>query len=361
VKATMGAGVAQRWFHGLGKTGFAVVAAVAVVTTLNTTAKYLVTEPLDEWLLAFVEGFAFHLIVGVAMLLAAVAARNRFPVPGAKQYVAVLAATVAATAIVLPLLSQYAFTDEWLDELVKFGADLVRYTFVGVVIASTWLYLRTEAEHAEALDRCAVDAAKMDEQTAEARLQLLEAQIEPHFLFNTLATVRRLYEVDRPSGARMLANLKAYLANALPQMRMAASTLGREVDHATAYLRIQQIRMGPRLDFDVDVPPALRDVRMPSLMLVTLVENAVKHALSPLPEGGRIDLRATLADGRLEVKVSDNGRGFAKSSGGGTGLANIRARLATQFGSNARLSLALNSPNGVIATLELPEQRVEAA
>jgi hypothetical protein len=94
-------------------------------------------------------------------------------------------------------------------------------------------------------------------------------------------------------------------------------------------------------------------------MLVTLVENAVKHALSPLPEGGRIDIRATLADGRLEVNVTDNGRGFARSSGGGTGLANIRARLATQFGAAARFSLALNAPTGVIATVELPCQRVE--
>jgi LytS/YehU family sensor histidine kinase len=96
-------------------------------------------------------------------------------------------------------------------------------------------------------------------------------------------------------------------------------------------------------------------------MLVTLVENAVKHALSPRPEGGRIDIRATLIDGRLQVNVADNGGGFTKSSGGGTGLANIRARLATQFGAEARFSLALNAPTGVIATLEVPFQPAVAA
>jgi signal transduction histidine kinase len=359
VTATIAARAAQRWFHGLGRTGFAIVTSVALVTTLNTTAKYLVTEPVGEWLAAFVENFAFHLGIGVAMLLAAVAARNRFPVAGATQYVAVFAATMVAALIVLTFVASFDVEDDWFHVLIAIGADGVRFTFVGIVIASTWLYLRTEAEHVDALARCAVDAARMDEQTAEARLQLLEAQIEPHFLFNTLANVRRLYEVDRPNGARMLANLKAYLANALPQMRMADSTLGREVDHAAAYLRIQQIRMGRRLDFVIDVPATLRDARMPSLMLVTLVENAVKHALSPLPEGGRIAIRATLADARLHLSVTDNGQGFTKSSGGGTGLANIRARLATQFGAAARFSLALNAPTGVIATVELPCQRVE--
>jgi signal transduction histidine kinase len=357
----MFAHIAQRPFHGLGRTGFAVVTAVALVISLNTTAKFLVTEPVGEWLVAFVEHFAFHLGIGVAMLLAVVAARNRFPTRGATQYIAAFAATALAAVVALPLINPYGIEDGWVAWAITLGADAARYTFVGVVIASTWLYLRTEAEHVEALEQCAVDAARMDEQTAEARLQLLEAQIEPHFLFNTLATVRRLYEVDRPSGAWMLANLKAYLANALPQMRAATSTLGREVDHAIAYLRIQQIRMGQRLDYDVDVPEALRDVSLPSLMLVTLVENAIKHALSPLPQGGRIDIRASLTDAQLHVQVSDNGRGFTKSSGGGTGLANIRARLATQFGAAARLSLALNVPYGVSATLELPCSPIDPA
>jgi signal transduction histidine kinase len=271
-----------------------------------------------------------------------------------------LVAIAVATALVLLLISSYEHDQGAVEFTIALGADVARFAFVGIVIASTWLYLRTEAEHVQALDRCAVDAARMDEQTAEARLQLLEAQIEPHFLFNTLATVRRLYEVDRPSGARMLANLKAYLANALPQMRggIDPRPRGRPRD-----------RLSPD-PADPDGPQArLRCRRAGGVARGAHAfadardagRERVKHALSPLPEGGRIDIRATLADGRLEVKVIDNGRGFAKSSGGGTGLANIRARLATQFGTAARLSLALNAPTGVIATVELPCQQVETS
>jgi LytS/YehU family sensor histidine kinase len=194
----------------------------------------------------------------------------------------------------------------------------------------------------------------MDRETTEARLQMLEAQIEPHFLFNTLAHVKRLYETDRHAGVRMLRNLKDYLSIALPQMREGAPTLGREIDHVIAYLGIQQIRMGRRLAYGVDVPTSLRDVRVPSLMVLTLVENAVKHGLTPLPQGGRIDVRVTANGASLRIDVDDTGRGFAKSQGGGTGLANIRARLASTYGPVPRLSLALKQRGGVTATIELP-------
>jgi len=199
----------------------------------------------------------------------------------------------------------------------------------------------------------------MDEQTAQARLQMLEAQIEPHFLFNTLAHVTRLYQTDPEAGARMLANLKSYLTVALPQMRATDSTLGRELDHAKAYLEIQQIRMGRRLAFAIGVDEPLRTALLPPLMLLTLVENAIKHGLTPQPGGGRVDIRASVEAGHLYVAVRDTGQGFTKSAGGGTGLANIRARLATQFGPNARLALALNSPSGVVATITLPYVRAE--
>ena len=200
----------------------------------------------------------------------------------------------------------------------------------------------------------------MDEQTAEARLQMLEAQIEPHFLFNTLAHVKRLYETDRAAGASMLHNLEAYLAVALPQMRATDSTLGRELDHAIAYLDIQQIRMGRRLAYAIDIDDALRCARLPPLMLLTLVENAIKHGLTPVPGGGRIDMRARVEAGRLQVEVADTGGGFTRSGGAGAGLANIRARLAAQFGQDASLALALNAPRGVVATIALPYVPLDA-
>jgi LytS/YehU family sensor histidine kinase len=126
------------------------------------------------------------------------------------------------------------------------------------------------------------------------------------------------------------------------------------VTHAAAYLDIQRMRMGSRLDVEIDVPDELREAPMPSLMVLTLVENAIKHGIGPHPEGGRIAIRATAEQRAMKVEVADTGQGFAKASGTGTGLANIRGRLAGLFGSAASLSLRLNTPHGVIATIVLP-------
>jgi LytS/YehU family sensor histidine kinase len=299
----------------------------------------------------------------VAILLAAVWARHRYPRPGRAQYasafVAVtLAALLGVVALQLWLTGGTLGSNEedggFFGPMVAIAGDLASYAVIGMVITGAWLYTRTEADHATAIAQCAVDSARMDEQTAEARLQMLEAQIEPHFLFNTLAHVKRLYETDRAAGARMLHNLEAYLAVALPQMRATDATLGRELDHAMAYLDIQQIRMGRRLAYAIDVDDTLRRARLPPLMLLTLVENAIKHGLTPVPAGGRIDIRARVEAGRLRVEVADTGQGFTKSGGAGAGLANIRARLAAQFGQDASLALAMNSPRGVVATIALP-------
>lgn len=355
-----------RWLNGLGREGVAIVVLVALVTSLNTTVKFLVSFSLAHWLDEFLADFAAHLFVGSAVLIAAVGARNALSSHGIRQYAAVAFAVVVAATFADVCVEAWMADgpligpdDPWWGVLVIFGASIVRYASVGLIIASTWLYVRAEADHAAAIATCELDSERMDRQTAEARLQMLEAQIEPHFLFNTLANVRRLYRTDRTAGATMMHNLKEYLAVALPQMRVAACTLGRESDHAIAYLSIQQIRMGRRLTFAFDVPPELRNARMPPLMLLTLVENAVKHGLTPRPEGGRIDVRARVEDGRLRVDVADTGQGFTKSGGGGTGLANTRARLASYFGEHASLSLAINVPRGVVATLLLPHEDID--
>jgi len=137
-------------------------------------------------------------------------------------------------------------------------------------------------------------------------------------------------------------------------MRSADTTIGREAALIESFLNIQRIRMGSRLTFEIDVPEALRDTRIPPLMLLTLVENAIKHGLNPLPEGGSVRVRARAEDGRLRLQVVDTGQGFTKSSGGGTGLANTRARLHALYGPEAELALTLNQPRGVTATIALP-------
>ena len=160
----------------------------------------------------------------------------------------------------------------------------------------------------------------------------------------------------------MLASLINYLRAALPSMRQSGSTLSRELELARSFLTILKMRMRERLSFSIDHDPALENARVPPMVLPTLVENAIKHGLSPLPQGGNIDIRARRAGEDLIVEVHDNGIGFSRSAGSGVGLANTRSRLAALYGSRASLQLASASPRGVMASIRLPlELAPEAA
>jgi len=353
---------------GINRTGFVIVAIVALINAIRRTINFVFTPPLTGWLLSFVDAFLSGLLMGSLILIAVVGTFNRSRLRGWRHYGAIAISVVVASGIGCVLTVAYE-TDGTLivDDrhsspigiALLIGATWLRYALIGVLIAGAWLYVRAEAEYAAALARCAIESARSDQQTAEARLQMLEAQIEPHFLFNTLAHVKRLYDTSPADGRRMLTNLMEYLSVALPQMREAESTLGREVAHAAAYLDIQKVRMGSRLAIDIEVPEALRSAPMPSLMILTLVENAIKHGIGPQAGGGRIAIRASAHEDRMKIEVADTGKGFAAASGAGTGLANIRGRLAALFGSAASLSLKLNTPRGVIATIALPHRAHE--
>ena len=198
-------------------------------------------------------------------------------------------------------------------------------------------------------------------QIVEARLQALQAQVEPHFLYNTLANVQALTEVDPPQATKMVGHLIQYLRAALPKMRETTSTVGQEVELARAYLNILKMRMGERLEFDIAVPAELENFPFPPLMLPSLVENAIKHGLEPQREGGRIDVVAEKvgegAASTIRLIVKDTGRGLTDAPtqmGSGVGLSNIRERLQGLFGDQARLTLESNTPKGVVAIIEVP-------
>ena len=207
---------------------------------------------------------------------------------------------------------------------------------------------------AESLHQTEIERLRAQGELAAGRLQLLQAQIEPHFLFNSLANVRRLLRTDGVAGRAMLADLLRYLESALPRLREDRPTLEREVELVRAFLGVHQVRMGSRLKVDFDVPRALGDRIVPPMMLLTLVENALKHGLQPLLEGGSIRIAATSDPTTLRVHVADTGRGLGTSLGAGTGLANIRARLRSMYGAAAQLTLRVNEPRGVVAMIELP-------
>ncbi|WP_418318072.1 sensor histidine kinase [Piscinibacter sakaiensis] len=219
-------------------------------------------------------------------------------------------------------------------------------------------FARRELRSRRQLAQATQERERLAARGLEARLSALQAQIEPHFLFNTLAHVQRLHETEPGRGREMLRSLIDYLRAALPTMRQSGSTLRRELELARSFLTILQLRMGPRLAFDIDADPALLDAAVPPMVLPTLVENAVKHGLAPLPQGGRIDIRARATDdGRLAIEVADTGRGFTAAAGSGVGLSNTRSRLAALFGDRASLELRTGAAAGIVASLVLPLQQ----
>jgi LytS/YehU family sensor histidine kinase len=189
-------------------------------------------------------------------------------------------------------------------------------------------------------------------QGVQAELKLLQAQVEPHFLFNTLANLRFLVQTGSPHALEMLDHLIHYLRTALPEIRAESSTVGREIELARAYLEILRIRMGGALEIFADAPADLANVVFPPLVVLTLVENAIKHGIAPLGRG-RVGVRAETSNGRLRVIVEDDGRGLVEPIGQGVGLGNVRERLRAIYGETARLELAGRPGGGTIASVEV--------
>jgi LytS/YehU family sensor histidine kinase len=200
----------------------------------------------------------------------------------------------------------------------------------------------------------------MKRQVSEAKMQMMQAQVEPHFLFNTLASVEHLIETDPPRASAMQRSLIKYLRAVLPQMRETASVtnLGREGDIVKSYLDLLKMRMEERLQVECRIPDGLRSAAFPPMMLQSLVENAIKHGLECKEEGGHLTIEAEVVHNKLRVTVKDDGVGFGvmPSDGTGLGLQSIRDRLKLLHGEQASLTIVPNQPSGVIATIEVPYQ-----
>lgn len=208
-------------------------------------------------------------------------------------------------------------------------------------------------------EQASVAQTATEKELTEAKLHLLHAQVEPHFLYNTLASAQLLTRSDPARAEAMLGHLIQYLRRSLPSAEDEMSSVGAELERALAYLEILKIRMGDRLAVQVAVPEALRATPLPAMMLQTLVENAIKHGLEPRTGGGTIWIRAHRDDGLVAVTVADDGEGFnSKTSGTGIGLKNVRERLRLRYAGAANLSVIANFPSGVAATLTVPASGV---
>jgi signal transduction histidine kinase len=201
---------------------------------------------------------------------------------------------------------------------------------LGAMVRQRELFARHQALAFE-LERSEFERTALD-----ARLRLLQAQVEPHFLFNTLANVQALVSAGSPQASTVLASLIAYLRAAVPRMHAPATTLGQELELVRAYIELMQMRMPDRLQFALHIDPNAAELQCPPMTLLTLVENAVRHGIDPSEVGGRINVDVWLRDGRCLVRVVDTGVGLkAAGSGLGTGLVTLRERMQLAFGGDA--------------------------
>jgi hypothetical protein len=293
-------------------------------------------------------------VLGALALAEALLARTALRWPLAVRAVAVAAGATAGTLLRYKVANlgdpEAPLHWDWL------ASTMALWLVLGGFFAALLHGVREERSAQARLAELARQHDTLQAQQMEAQFSALNAQIEPHFLFNTLANVKRLYETAPERGRDMMGSLIAYLRAALPSMRQGMSTLGQELELARSYLTILQMRMGERLRFDIEADAALFGTPLPPMVLPTLVENAIKHGLSPLPEGGRIDISARREPGGqgLVLEVRDTGQGFAASGGSGVGLANTRARLTAMFGREACLELEAAAPRGVVARVRVP-------
>jgi sensor histidine kinase YesM len=206
-----------------------------------------------------------------------------------------------------------------------------------------------------------LERSELAREALDARLRLLQAQVAPHFLFNTLANVQALVDAGSPHAAAVLRSLTAYLRAAVPRLNETATTLDEELQLVRAYLELMQMRMPDRLQFDVRVDDAARTLSCPPMTLLTLVENAVRHGIDPSEDGGRIDIRVEKRGDRCLIRVGNTGAELKPSGDGlGTGLSTLRERLRLTFGGEAQLRVFAQEPTGVMAELDLPAREAAA-
>jgi signal transduction histidine kinase len=282
---------------------------------------------------------------------------------------------VAMVAVVIPFTTAiaYAVTTIGLDppwykdpsrmEGYGFMTILTLLVAPWVTVAALLRQIRGEAER-QAL-AFELERSQLERQALDARFRLLQAQVEPHFLFNTLANVRELVESGSAQAATVLGSLITYLRAAVPRLDGPTASVRQEFELVRAYLEVMHMRMPDRLEYALDAEDSVLDLECPTTSILTLVENAVRHGIDPSEVGGRIEVRVEHIGSRIRVRVIDTGVGMRSSDAGtgsasatGTGLANLHERLRIAYGADATLRLSPLAPHGIVAEFEYPARAV---
>jgi prepilin signal peptidase PulO-like enzyme (type II secretory pathway) len=318
----------------------AVVAALALIPWTHNT---------------YVELLGETLFVGIMLLLAftSAGAWRQTAIP---RWVAQVVAVLLA-AMLTPLLVQLLGMGGDVSAFMRSPPHLRGYILVtagaaliGALFALGTLYRERDAQARAQVLQFELERETLERRAADARLHLMTAQIQPHFLLNTLANVQELLESGSPRAVPVFRSLIAYLRAAVPRLQHEDATLEDEERLVRAYLELMHMRMPDRLVFSIDVEPALRAMRFPPMSLLTLVENAIRHGIDPCCDECRIDIGARRVDSqKVQLWVADTGLGMAENAGEGTGLANLRARLKASFGDGARLEYSEQPPHGLRA------------
>jgi Histidine kinase len=329
----------------------------AVVALLMSTQ--LLSQPfvwrnweIDDIMQAWLDLLRDRLIVAmtIATMLATFGQMPRLGPPLVRYILAVFAGAALGEWILLT----YGTPEDRSD--MVFGR-VIQWTVMGGAVAAMLHLWRAEAELTTATQEARIEAARSRRLAATARIGILRQQIEPHFLLNTLATIRRLHETDHQRGQHLLGRLFHYMSATLSGAAETVSTLETEIALVQAYLEVCASRMGGRLTVCCEVPPELQSRPFPPLILATLAENAIKHGIFP-QGGGTVWIAARRLPDRLEVELADDGVGFTQEAGSGLGLANIAERLRLLYGPDAMVRLEANAPRGVRASVRIPDHLV---
>lgn len=275
---------------------------------------------------------------------------------------------VIAVAVIVPFATwtAYFFTTQgdpvpfWedSDRMIGFGTFTILSLLIAPWMAVAALIGQISGEAQRQALAFELERSELERKAVNARLRLLQAQVEPHFLFNTLANVRELVDSGSAQASAVLNSLIAYLRAAVPRLHEPATTMRQEIELVRAYLEVMCMRMPDRLQFILQAEESVMTLHCPPMALLTLVENAVRHGIDPSEAGGRIEVRITEVYGQCRCQVIDTGVGLGDGFDNlGTGLSNLRERLRLMFGDSAGLRLVPLQPGGVSAELEFPARR----
>jgi sensor histidine kinase YesM len=303
-----------------------------------------------SWLI----GYSIHALYGVGQLAGfeARALRGRFAVKAL--YFAVIPVIGVFTGFTIFIWIFEPSRGAWRLDAGWIVSGAMTSVALSILLAVVFFWRERDARAVADLDRERLRVERIEREAVLANLRALQAQIEPHFLFNTLANVASLVDTDPARAKHMLESFNRFLRASLAATRGESTTLGDEAGLIAAYLDVLEVRMGARLRYAIEVPPDLAGHALAPMLLQPVVENAIRHGLEPKVEGGELRLAARRDRDDIVVEVRDTGVGFGATTRGGVGLTNLRERLRGLYGERASLAIGDNAPAGTVVTVRLP-------